>query len=285
MLAAMPQDVHQGRDEIILTAAIVGAEVTREQTPHLPITAEEIAAEAKRCRDAGASVIHLHVREADGSPTQSRDRFREAIEAIRAVTDIIVQTSTGGAVGMSIDERVQPLDCAPEMATLNCGTINFGDEIFENSLPQMRAIAARIRAAGVVPELEIYELGHLDNALALVKEGLLSAPLHVQFVLGVRGAVGARPEVLRFFVSQLQGEGTWGVAATGRHQLPMAELATELGGNVRVGLEDNLYLEKGVLAVGSAPLVARAAFIARARGREPVTPARAREILGIRAAG
>lgn len=275
----------QGRDEIILTAAIVGAEVTREQTPHLPITADEIAAEAKRCRDAGASVLHLHVREADGRPTQSRDRFYEAIEAIRAVTDIIVQTSTGGAVGMSIDERVQPLDCAPEMASLNCGTINFGDEIFENSLPQMRAIAERIRAAGVVPELELYELGHLDNALILVHEGLLTAPLHVQFVLGVRGALGARPEVLRFLVSQLPSDGTWGVAATGRHQLPMAELATELGGNVRVGLEDNLYLEKGVLAEGSAPLVARAALIARARGREPVTPTRAREILGIRAAG
>jgi 3-keto-5-aminohexanoate cleavage enzyme len=275
----------QGRDEILLTAAIVGAEVTREQTPHLPITPDEIAAEAKRCRDAGASVLHLHVREPDGRPTQSRDRFRDAIEAIRAVTDIIIQTSTGGAVGMSIDERVQPLDCEPEMASLNCGTINFGDEIFENSLPQMRAIAARIQKAGVVPELELYELGHLDNALILVNEGLLTAPLHVQFVLGVRGALGARPEVLRFLVSQLPADGTWGVAATGRHQLPMAELATELGGNVRVGLEDNLYLEKGVLAEGSAPLVARAALIARARGREPVTPTRAREILGIRAVG
>jgi len=272
----------QQAGEIILTAAIVGAEVTREHTPHLPITPEEIAAEARRCRDAGASVIHLHVREPDGRPTQSRERFREAIEAIRAETDVIVQTSTGGAVGMSVDERVQPLDCAPEMATLNCGTINFGDEIFENSFPQMRAIAARIREAGIVPELELYEVGHLDNALALVKEGLLAAPLHVQFVLGVRGAAGARPEVLRFLVSQLPGDGSWGVAATGRHQLPMAELATELGGNVRVGLEDNIYLDKGVLAEGSAPLVARAAFIARARGREPVSTARAREILGLR---
>jgi 3-keto-5-aminohexanoate cleavage enzyme len=167
------------------------------------------------------------------------------------------------------------------MATLNCGTINFGDEIFENSLPQMREIARRIREAGVVPELELYEVGHIDNAMILAKEGLIAPPFHVQFVLGVRGAAGARPEVLRFLVTQLPPESSWGVAAVGRHQLPMAELGTELGGNVRVGLEDNIYLERGVLAEGSAPLVARAAAIARARGREPVTPARARELLGL----
>jgi 3-keto-5-aminohexanoate cleavage enzyme len=271
----------QRSDEIILTAAIVGAEVTREQTPYLPYTAEEIAAEAARCRDAGAAVIHLHVREPDGRPTQSEARFAEAIAAIRERCDVVIQTSTGGAVGMSVEERVQPLACKPEMATLNCGTINFGDEIFENSLPQMREIARRIREAGVVPELELYEVGHIDNAMILAKEGLIAPPFHVQFVLGVRGAAGARPEVLRFLVTQLPPESSWGVAAVGRHQLPMAELGTELGGNVRVGLEDNIYLERGVLAEGSAPLVARAAAIARARGREPVTPARARELLGL----
>src|SRR6185295_5649548 len=186
------------RTEIVLTAAIVGAEVTREQTPHVPYTAEEIAKEAKRCRDAGASVIHLHVREADGKPSQSEALFRQAIEAIRAETDVIVQVSTGGAVGMSVDERVGGIACAPDMATLNCGTINFGDEVFENSFPQMRDIAKRIRAAGIVPELEVYEVGHLDNAQVLAKEELLAAPFHVQFVLGVRGAAGARPDVLRF---------------------------------------------------------------------------------------
>src|SRR5206468_6605419 len=113
--------------ELILTAAIVGAEITRAQTPHLPITAREIAEEAARCRDAGASVIHLHVRNADGSPSQSKELFGEAIARIREKTDVVVQTSTGGAVGMGVDERAQPLLCKPEMATLNCGTINFGD--------------------------------------------------------------------------------------------------------------------------------------------------------------
>lgn len=273
---------HAQPNEIILTAAIVGAEVTRDDTPHLPISPEELASEAARCRDAGAAVIHLHAREPDGRATQSKERFQAAIDAIRAKTDVIIQTSTGGAVGMSVDERLGPLHCKPDMATLNCGTINFGDEIFENSRPQMRLIAERIKKAGVVPELEVYEVGHLDNAVALAKEGLISAPFHIQFVLGVPGAVGARPEVLRFLVSQLPKDSTWGVAAVGRFQMPMAELATELGGNVRVGLEDNIYIEKGVLSEGSAPLVARAATIARAKGREPVSTARAKEILGIR---
>jgi len=268
-------------DEIILTAAIVGAEVMREQTPWVPYTAEEIAVEAARCRDAGAAVIHLHVREPDGRPTQARARFQDAIDAIRARTDVVVQVSTGGAVGMTPEERVQPLACDPDMATLNCGTINFGDEIFENARPVMRRIAELIQRAGVVPELELYEVGHIDNAMALAKDGLIASPFHAQFVLGVPGAAGARPEVLRFLVSQLPAQSTWGVAAVGRHQMPMAELAAELGGNVRVGLEDNVYLDKGVLAEGSAPLVARAAKLVSARGRTPVTPARAREILGL----
>jgi 3-keto-5-aminohexanoate cleavage enzyme len=266
---------------VILTAAIVGAEVTREHTPHLPITAEEIADEAARCRDAGAAVIHLHVRTPDGKPSQSAELFGAAIDAIRRKTDVIVQTSTGGAVGMSVDERSGPLACKPEMATLNCGTINFGDEVFENSRPLIRELARRIRAAGSMAELECYELGHVDEALALFREGLILDPLHFQFVLGVPGGIGARPEVLRFLVTQVPRGATWGVAAVGRHQRPMTELAIELGGHARVGLEDNIYLEKGVLSEGSAPLVARAAEFARSVGREPATPERARQLLGL----
>ncbi|HSN97274.1 MAG TPA: 3-keto-5-aminohexanoate cleavage protein, partial [Candidatus Nanopelagicales bacterium] len=240
--------------ELILTAAIVGAEVTREQTPWVPITAREIADEAARCRDAGASVIHLHVRTADGRATQDQGLFAEAIGAIREKTDVIIQTSTGGAVGMSGEERAQPLACRPEMATLNCGTINFGDEVFENPRPLIRDLAQRIRAAGSVPELECYEVGHIDEALKLVAEGVLVEPLHFQFVLGVPGGIGAREEVVRFMVSQIPSHATWGVAAVGRHKRPMTELAMRLVGHARVGLEDNIYLDKGVLSEGSAPL-------------------------------
>jgi 3-keto-5-aminohexanoate cleavage enzyme len=267
--------------ELILTAAIVGAEVTRAQTPWLPISAREIADEAARCRDAGAAVIHLHVRKPDGTPSQSRELFGEAIERIREKVDVIVQTSTGGAVGMGVDERAEPLACRPEMATLNCGTLNFGDDVFQNSRPLIRDLAQRIRESGAIVELECYEVGHIDEALGLFAQGLLPAPLHFQFVLGVPGGIGAREDVLRFMASQVPSGATWGVAAVGRHQLPMTELAMRLGGHARVGLEDNIYLAKGVLAEGSAPLVARAAEYARSIGRTPVDPARARQLLGI----
>jgi 3-keto-5-aminohexanoate cleavage enzyme len=269
--------------DLILTAAIVGAEVTRAQTPHLPLTVEEVAAEARRCRDAGASVIHLHARFDDGSNTQSAARYRELIEAIQGATDCIVQTTTGGAVGMSIEERAGPLACKPEMATLNCGTINFGDDVFVNSRPDIRRLAALIRDAGSVPELECYEVGHVEEALALARDGFLRGPLHFQFVLGVPGGIGAREENVHFLRSLVPSGATWGVAAVGRHQQPMTELAMRLGGHARVGLEDNIYLSKGVLAEGSAPLVERAAKYAREIGRTLAEPTRARELLGLRA--
>ncbi len=281
--AVAPRALSSGelRSELVIAAAIVGAEVTRAQTPHLPITAREIADEAARCRDAGAAIVHLHVRNPDGSPTQSRERFQEAIEAIAEKTDVIVQTSTGGAVGMSIDERAGPLGCRPEMATLNLGTVNFGDDIFVNTRPDIRSLARKIREAGSVPELECYEVGHVEEGIALAKEGLLAAPYHFQFVMGIAGAIGATEENLRTLVARLPEGSTWAVAAVGRHQLPMTELAMRLGGHARVGLEDNIYLEKGVLAQGSAPLVARAAAYAKSIGRKPLDPEEARAHLGL----
>jgi 3-keto-5-aminohexanoate cleavage enzyme len=267
--------------ELILTAAIVGAELTREQTPHLPFTPDEVAAEAARCCDAGAAVVHLHVRTDDGKNTQSSERFARVIDAIRRRCDCIVQTSTGGAIGMTVAERAGPLACRPEMATLNCGTINFGDDVFVNSRPEIRRLAAAMRAAGVVPELECYEVGHVEEALSLAAEDAVAFPLHFQFVLGVRGAIPAREDVVHFMRSLVPRGSTWGVAAVGRSQQPMTELAMRLGGHARVGLEDNIYLHKGILAEGSAPLVARAAAYARSIGREPVDAARARAILGL----
>ncbi len=273
--------------ELILTAALVGAEVTRAQNPHVPFTPEEIADEAARCREAGASVVHLHVRTDDGKPTQSRDRFAATIEAIRRKSDVVIQVTTGGAVGMPIEERCQPLLLRPipEMATLNCGTINFGDDIFVNTRKEIREVAARIQETGSIAECECYEVGHLDEALSLVKENRISGTLHVQFVMGVPGAMAPRESLLRFLVGELAASGvphSWAVAATGRHQRPMTELAMRLGGHARVGLEDNIYLEKGVLAEGSAPLVARAAAYAASIDRKLADPARARELLGLR---
>jgi 3-keto-5-aminohexanoate cleavage enzyme len=268
-------------DEVILTAAIVGAELTRASTPHLPLSPREVADEAARCREAGAAIIHLHVRNDDGSNTQSSERFAEVIEAIRRSCDCIIQPSTGGAVGMSIDERAGPLACRPEMATLNCGTINFGDDVFINSRSDIRKLAAKIRASGAIPELECYEVGHVEEALVLASEGLIGRPLHFQFVLGVKGAIPAREDVVQYLQSLVPRDATWGVAATGRFQQPMTELAMRLGGHARVGLEDNIYVSRGVLSEGSAPLVARAASYARTIGRAPADPAQARKLLGL----
>jgi 3-keto-5-aminohexanoate cleavage enzyme len=267
--------------EVVLTAAIVGAELTRAMTPHLPLTAREVADEAARCREAGAAIIHLHVRNDDGSNTQSSERFAEVIDAIRSKCDCIIQPSTGGAVGMSIAERAGPLACRPEMATLNCGSINFGDDVFVNSRPDIRSMAQKIRGAGAVPELECYEIGHVEEALSLAAEGVVVGPLHFQFVLGVKGAAPAREDVMGWMRSLLPPQASWGVAAVGRAQQPLTEAAMRLGGNARVGLEDNIYLGKGVLSAGSAPLVERAAAFARSIGREPVDPERARKILGL----
>lgn len=265
----------------ILTAAIVGAETTRAQNPNLPITAEEIGVEAAKCRENGAAIIHLHVREPDGRPSQSRELFARAIEQIRRRTDVIVQTSTGGAVGMTAEERAQPVTLRPEMASLNCGTLNFGDEIFENPFPVMRAMARIMREHGVTPELELYEFGHLDNAFLLVKEGLLEEPLHVQFVVGVRGGMQPNEARLQLLSSEVPEGSSFGIAGIGRHQLPMVRLALQLGGNARVGLEDNVFVRKGVVAQGSWELCGEARKIAAEVGRAFATPDEARAILGL----
>jgi len=265
----------------ILTAAICGAETTREQTPYLPITADELAGEAAKCAAAGASVIHLHVRTDDGTPTQDRALFDKAIRGIRARCDVIVQTSTGGAVGMSAEERAQPLECNPEMATLNAGSLNFGEDVFLNPFPMVRAFAARMRERRIVPELECYDVGHVESCLWLAGQGVIDLPAHFDFVMGVRGGIAATEENLRFLVGKLPAGCTFNVAGIGRFQLPMAELSLRMGGHARCGLEDNVYLSKGVLAKGSYELVEQLAKLARAAGREIATPARARQLLRI----
>lgn len=268
---------------MVITAAMVGAEVTRKETPYLPITAEEIAEDAAKCREAGAAMVHIHVRNPDGTPSQDTELFRAAIREIRKRCDIIVQTSTGGAVGMSADERCGPLKLTgadrPDMATLTTGTVNFGEDVFWNPRPLVRDIASRIKALGLRPEIECFDAGMIDEANALAKLGLVELPAHYDFVLGVPGALAARPEALDFMRASIPEGSTWTCAAMSRHQLPFVELSAERGGNARVGLEDNIYLSKGVLAKGNYELVAEAVKRAKAKGREIATPEQAREIL------
>jgi 3-keto-5-aminohexanoate cleavage enzyme len=270
-------------DPVIVTAAVVGAEVTRAQSPHVPYTPEEIARAALDAWRAGAAAVHLHARWPDGRASQEPAHFREIVDRIRAAgSDVVVQCSTGGAVGMSVDERLGSLVDGAEMGTLNLGTMNFGDEVFVNTRPDIVRIAARLRERRLVAECEVYDAGMLDTLRWLLEKGHLSAPYHVQFVLGVPGGLSASERNLRFLVEGLPEPTHWTVAGIGRHELPMAELSLRLGGHVRVGLEDNLFLSKGVLAKGSHELVAAAVARARVAGREPATPAQARRILGIR---
>jgi len=265
---------------LIITCAPVGAEVTLDQTPHLPHTPPLLGETARAVREAGGSILHVHCRNDDGTNTHSVERFRAAYESIRAQSDVIVQFSTGGAIGMTPEERASVLQLRPEMATLTCGSVNFGDDIFENSFPIMRGILAKMNEFGVRPELEIFDKGHLANARRLVKEGVLTFPQHVDLVLGVPGALEATVPNLCDLVADVPVGCTWSVAGIGRQQLAMAMAAIAMGGHVRVGLEDNLYYSKGRLA-RNEELVARVARIAHEAGRPVATPDQAREILGL----
>ncbi len=267
-------------DPLIITCAPVGAEVRPEQTPYLPYTPQLLGKTARAVREAGASILHVHCRNDDGTNTHSIQRFAQAYEAIRAQSDLIVQFSTGGAIGMTPQERSSVLELRPEMATLSCGSVNFGDDIFENSFPIMRGILKKMNEWGVRPELEIFDKGHISNARRLARERLLSFPQHVDLVLGVPGALEATVQNLADLVDALPDGCSWSVAGIGRQQLPMAMAAIAMGGHVRVGLEDNLYYSRGRLA-RNEELVARVVRIAGEAGRPVATPDQARKLLGL----
>jgi 3-keto-5-aminohexanoate cleavage enzyme len=267
-------------DPLIITCAAVGAETRPEQTPHLPYTPQLLGETARAVREAGASILHVHCRNDDGSNTHSIERFAQAYEAIRLQSDLIVQFSTGGAIGMTPQERSSVLELRPEMATLTCGSVNFGDDIFENSFPVMRDLLKKMDQFGVRPELEIFDKGHLANARRLAKERLLTFPQHVDFVLGVPGGLEATVQNLCDLVDDLPEGCTWSVAGIGKRQLPMAMAAIAMGGHVRVGLEDNLYYSRGRLA-RNEDLVARVVRLATEAGRSVATPDRARKVLGL----
>ena len=247
-------------EKLIITAAICGAEVTKEQNPTVPYTVSEIVREAKSAYDAGAAIVHLHVRKDDGTPTQSRERF----------------------LGMSAKERMQPTELFPEMATLDCGTCNFGDEIFDNTMPMMRIFGKRMMENHIKPEYECFEMGHLDTILNMAKKGEVpGAPMQFNFVLGVPGCTPATVGNLDWMVRQIPAGSTWTVTGIGRAAFPMAVAGIIMGGNVRVGFEDNLYLSRGVLAKSNGELVDKVVRLARELGREIADPAEARRILGL----
>lgn len=267
---------------LIITCAITGAETQKASQPALPVTPREQAESAREAVEAGASVIHLHVREDDGSPTQRVERFSESIAAIRsACPGVVIQISTGGAIGESVESRAKPLALKPEMASLNIGTMNFGDDVFLNHPLDVVGLAKKIYENGIVPELEIYEAGMLEASLRLVKKGVLKGPIHCQFVLGVPGGMSGDLRNLSHLLSLIPEDWQWGVAGIGRFQLPLALHALLQGGHVRVGFEDNIYYHKGVLAKSNAELVARVSRMAKEVGRPVASIPQARQILGV----
>lgn len=270
-------------EKLIITAAICGAEVTKDHNPSIPYTVEEIGREAEAAYRAGASVIHLHVRTDDGTPTQDKERFRACMEEIkRRCPDVIIQPSTGGAVGMSNEERLQPVELLPEMATLDAGTCNFGgDDVFVNTENTIKAFGTKMLEMGIKPEIEVFDKGMIDMAIRLSKKGFIKAPMHFNFVMGVNGGISASPRDVVFMAGSIPEGSTFTVSGIGRSQFEMAALSIIMGGHVRVGYEDNVYLSKGVLAKSNGELVEKVVRLAKELGREIATPAQARQILGL----
>lgn len=268
-------------EKLIITACITGAEVTREQQPNLPISPDEIAEEAYQCYLAGASIVHVHARDAEGNPSQDYEIYKEIKEKIEAKCNIIFQPSTGGAVWHTPEQRLQPVELKPEMATLDMGTCNFGEDIFVNTAETIRIFAKRMNELNVKPELECFEKGMIDSTVRMAKKGLIKYPLHFDIVLGVPGACSGEIKDLMYMIDAIPEGSTWTAAGVGRYQLPINIATILLGGHARTGFEDNIYFKKGELATSNAQLVERIARLSKELGREVATPDEARKILGI----
>jgi 3-keto-5-aminohexanoate cleavage enzyme len=268
-------------DPVVITVAPTGAEVTRDDNPKVPYTPEEIADEVARAAGEGASVVHIHARTDDGRPTTEPDVLRTIRDLIRERCDIVIGMSTGAEVGMSHEERLRVLDAGPEIASLNTGSMNFGDELFDNPPDLIEALAKRMAADGVRPELEVYDVGMLGTAARLLDDGVIADPPLFNFVLGVPGGIPASAENLLALLANRPRPGPWTVTGVGRHQLPLTTVACALGGHMRVGFEDNVSYSKGEPAESNAQLVARARRIAEELGRPVASPDEARRILGV----
>lgn len=266
---------------LIITVAAVGAELTRDQQPNLPLTPEELARDAAACEAAGAAIYHLHVRDVNGNPTMDVERFRAARGAIASATDLIVQFTTGGAVTDGAEARGAPLSLGPEMATLTTGSVNFGDEVFLNPSPLIDRLYAEMSARGTLPEFEIFDAGMIANAGSVYERHGGKHHRHFDLVLGVPGALPWGSGVIPFLVGMLPAGSTWSATGIGRAHLPVTEDAIRLGGHVRTGFEDVRYYAPGRLAVSNAELVERVASMARDAGRSIAGPARTREIFGL----
>ena len=270
----------------IITVAITGSVPRKQNNPAVPITVTEQIESTHEAYEAGAAMVHVHVRNDDQSTTSDPSKFAEFKERIRRhCPDIILQFSTGGRSGIG-SERGGMLYLEPEMASLSTGSVNFPTRVYENPPDLIVELADKMNRYGVKPEIEVFDLAMLYNAIDYARQGLLKAPLHVQFVLGVKHALPAERDILEFEVGKLKTlmpEATWVAAGIGRHQLEVNRWCLEMGGHCRTGLEDNVRWDKTRLAASNGELVARVRDLCAEYGREVATPAVAREILGLTA--
>lgn len=269
-------------NKMVITCALTGAETTKQQQPALPVTPEELALAADEACRAGAAIIHLHARNDDGSPTADLKVFKKAIDLIRAKSDVVIEITTGGAVGMTPEERIAPVALKPDMASLDCGTVNFGDEYIVNTLPIMRQFASEMNKYGVRPTLECFDVSHVQSSHILIKEGLIKPPYHYGFVMQVPAALSLSVKTLSYMMDQMPPESYFTVMGIGRAHIPGICGAIAAGGFIRVGFEDNIYYSKGRLAKSNAEFVERAVRISQEAGLEIAKPSDVRELFKLK---
>ena len=279
-------------EKAVISAALTGALTTRDQCEAIPYTPAEIAEDAAAAREAGAAVAHIHARTDTGAPTFSTETYQEIYDEVRDRTDIIINFSTG-AISTPLQDRIEYVEeVQPDMAALNMGSMNYAkysdsrdefvfDMVFQNPFEEIRQLLEAMQDSGVKPELECFDTGHLGNIRPLLKEGVLDRPYHASLIMGVLGGIPATVENLAHQVRQLPSDANWQVIGIGREQWALVSAALAMGGNVRVGLEDNFYLPNGDMAESNAELVEQAAEMTRSVGREPATPDEAREIMEV----
>lgn len=267
--------------KLVITVAPTGSLPTKKMTPHVPIAPAEIVETAVRCESAGASMVHVHVRNPqDEAPSPEYDLFEEACAGLAAKTNLIVQISTGGRAGMAYEQRSERLKLRPDMASLTTGSVNFPSSVYENSPSLIEALAKDMMELDIKPEMEIFDTSMINNALDLERRGLAAAPLHFNFVMGLKGAIPATIENLIHLRNSIPSNATWTVSGIGPAQLIMNVHGILMGGHVRVGLEDNIYYRRGELA-SNERLVERVVRLAEEFGREVASPDEARNILSL----
>jgi 3-keto-5-aminohexanoate cleavage enzyme len=269
----------------LITVAPTGAESAKADVPNLPVTLEELVDTAKACEKSGAAMIHVHIRDATAQPTLDLGRLRETVTALRQDTDLVVQLSTGGAVTDPLENRIKVLDVEPDSCSLTCGTVNFGDDVFMNPWPFMVDLYRRTQEREVVPEFELFDLGHVAALNRLLdKYGLpYGGKIHCDLVMGVPGGMPGTADALVTAVSALPDGATWSATGVGRTSLPVAFAALAKGGHLRVGMEDTLTFARGRPVRDNAELVERAAALATIAQRPPMTGDEARTMLNVKA--